>query len=214
MKNKKTIIWDWNGTLLNDAAICVSSINQLLRHRNLSEISLDYYRQVFTFPVIDYYRAVGFDFENEPFEKPAMDFIELYHQLLPKALLFKEVEPILSHFSGLFFRHTILSAMEQGSLNASLKLNKIDHFFDYVFGINDHFANGKIDMGRALIRQLNQPLNELVLIGDTLHDKEVAGYLGIDVVLIANGHQSKGRLESSGNQVIDSLNQLVNLTLI
>ena len=214
MKNKKTIIWDWNGTLLNDAAICVSSINQLLRHRNLSEISLDYYRQVFTFPVIDYYRAVGFDFENEPFEKPAMDFIELYHRLLPKALLFKEVEPILSHFSGLFFRHTILSAMEQGSLNASLKSNKIDHFFDHVFGINDHFANGKIEIGKALIRQLNQPLNELVLIGDTLHDKEVAGYLGIDVVLIANGHQSKGRLESSGNQVIDSLNQLVNLTLI
>lgn len=213
MKNKKTIIWDWNGTLLNDTDICVASINKMLALRNLPEISLDLYREVFTFPVMNYYRAIGFDFEAEPFEIPAMEFINLYHQSLSDAGLFAEVPPTLTHFSKLSFRQTILSAMEQGSLDKSLRTNEIHQFFEEVFGLNDHFANGKQDTGKALIARLNQPLCEIVMVGDTLHDKEVADQLGIDVVLVANGHQAKSRLISSGAQVIDSLSQLAELKL-
>jgi phosphoglycolate phosphatase len=213
MKAKKTLIWDWNGTLLDDAEICVYCINTLLRKRNLKEISLQKYREVFTFPVIDYYRSVGFDFEKEPFEIPAMEFIDIYHQLLPEAPLFKNVEQTLSGFSDQKFNQVILSAMEQTSLTHTLKSNRIHHFFDQVFGIDDHFAQGKLQRGMELVSRLNQPLDEIILIGDTLHDKEVAGHLGVEVVLIANGHQSKERLLKSGARVLDSIGQLQEVLL-
>ena len=65
MKNAKHIIWDWNGTLLDDKWLCVESINQALQKRNLPELSDDRYMEVFTFPVQEYYKAVGFDFDKE-----------------------------------------------------------------------------------------------------------------------------------------------------
>ena len=33
MQKKKTILWDWNGTLLNDTLICIDAINILLKER-------------------------------------------------------------------------------------------------------------------------------------------------------------------------------------
>jgi len=209
MKNKATIIWDWNGTLLNDVRMCVDAINILLKCRHIPLLDLERYRDIFTFPVIDYYRAAGFDFEKEPFEKPAMEFIKLYHEKLPEVALFTEVEPILNKFSSMGFNQVVLSAMEHDSLMKSLKTHQILHYFQHVSGLSDHYANGKKDLGEQMIAQLSQPLDELILIGDTIHDKEVADHLGIDVVLVSNGHQSTSRLETSGARVVSSLNELL-----
>ena len=56
------IIWDWNGTLLNDMELCVHTINEMLQKRNLHELSVDEYKEVFSFPVKDYYQKIGFDY--------------------------------------------------------------------------------------------------------------------------------------------------------
>ncbi len=79
--NKYThVIWDWNGTLLNDVAWCMTRINVMLKSRGLSTLdSIEMYHRVFGFPVKDYYERVGFDFEKEPFEALAAEYIELYH---------------------------------------------------------------------------------------------------------------------------------------
>ncbi|MCF8348405.1 MAG: HAD family hydrolase [Bacteroidales bacterium] len=207
--DKKVIIWDWNGTLLDDVNICVACINELLKNRELTVLSLDRYRELFTFPVIEYYRAAGFDFSKEEFEKPAMEFIDLYHTHLHKAALFEQTRSILTHFSQNGYRQLVLSAMEQKMLISSLKSNDILHFFDHVFGLDDHYASGKIEAGQRLIDHLGMSPGDMVLIGDTLHDKEVAETLGINVVLVANGHQSKARLQASGHDlIVDSLAEL------
>ncbi len=85
---KKIIIWDWNGTLLNDVQMCVNCMNVLLGKRNLPRLSFDTYRNVFNFPVRDYYEKIGFDFTCEDFEVPAKEFMDLYHRFLPETSLF------------------------------------------------------------------------------------------------------------------------------
>ena len=69
MKNKKAIIWDWNGTLLDDVELCINSMNLLLKERNLQALTIDRYREIFTFPVKEYYQKAGFNFKTENFEK-------------------------------------------------------------------------------------------------------------------------------------------------
>ncbi|MCX6282944.1 MAG: hypothetical protein NTW31_01715 [Bacteroidetes bacterium] len=76
----KHIIWDWNGTLLDDAWLCVEVMNGMLEKRGLEKVSLDFYRSVFTFPVRDYYEKLGYDFEKEPFEEVGMEFMVLDNQ--------------------------------------------------------------------------------------------------------------------------------------
>ena len=101
MKDINTIIWDWNGTLLNDIEICVDSINILLKQRNHNTLSFKKYRDIFTFPVKDYYVKAGFDFEKEPFDEVAIEFIDIYREKILKAGLFSEVEHILKFFKEL-----------------------------------------------------------------------------------------------------------------
>ena len=76
--NYKHIIWDWNGTLLNDVKLCADIMNNLLKARSLPTITLEKYREIFTFPVKDYYIKAGYDFLNESFEEISVDFIAEY----------------------------------------------------------------------------------------------------------------------------------------
>ena len=75
----KHIIWDWNGTLLDDRWLCVDSINLSLRKRNLPEINEQKYLDIFCFPVEKYYQKLGFDFEKEPFTVSGSEFISNYN---------------------------------------------------------------------------------------------------------------------------------------
>ena len=78
MHRFKAIIWDYNGTLLNDLEIGIESINLMLSKRNLPLLTSESYREVFTFPVKDYYEKVGFDFEKENWDLTAQEFITNY----------------------------------------------------------------------------------------------------------------------------------------
>ena len=80
------IIWDWNGTLLNDVDICVKSMNHLLEKRNLPLLDINRYKTVFGFPVKDYYAKIGFDFTKENFEIPANEYMDWFHFYLPEAI--------------------------------------------------------------------------------------------------------------------------------
>lgn len=210
-KFKKAIIWDWNGTLLNDLDICIGCMNQLLKKRNLPLLTIEKYRKIFTFPVQSYYQSAGFNFENEPFEVPAMEFIDLYHQALSQAKLFSDVMQVLEFISSKGISQSVLSAMEHESLVKSLIDRKIFPFFEEVSGINNHYAHSKLEIGRQLIDKINLPHNQLLMIGDSLHDLEVSDQLGIDCLLVSRGHQSKERLMAKTPNVFDELNDVITL---
>ena len=208
-KKIKSIIWDWNGTLLNDAEICIYSMNKVLERRGLARLDMKRYREIFTFPVKAYYQKAGFDFSEEDFEKPAMEFIKQYYENLPRADLFGPVPSMLKELSNKGYHQSILSAMEHDSLLQSLTDKNVLNHFDIVSGINDHYANSKLDIGIELLKKTGFSKNETLFIGDTLHDFEVGSELGIKVLLIANGHQSKERLLSKTPNVVNDITDVL-----
>lgn len=203
------IIWDWNGTLLNDTRQAVEIMNQMLTRRGLQALSVDQYKSVFTFPVKDYYLKIGFDFQTEPFEVPALEFIDLYNSQVKDCSLHFDTLKVLNHFQSVGVKQYILSAMEQEVLNDCLKHYQIDVFFEHVSGLDNFYAASKMLNGQRLITELKLDPSDLVLIGDTVHDFEVATELGCQCILIADGHQSKAVLQATGVLVIDSIRQLV-----
>lgn len=202
------LIWDWNGTLLDDIGICLRGINQLLGRRSLQQLDLERYRRIFTFPVKDYYLAAGFDFSREAFEVPAEEFIEEYGQLLPQAGLFPDVVQVLRFFRERNTRQFILSAMEQRALEASVAERDIRPFFEGVYGIGDNLANSKLLRGKELLADHGVQPRTALMVGDTLHDLEVASSLGLGIMLVSRGHQHPGRLKGKGCKVFDDLTQL------
>ncbi len=204
-----TIIWDWNGTLLNDLDVCISSINVLLKKRNLPLLNKKVYKEVFSFPVKDYYEAVGFDFSKEDFSIPAHEFIDLYEKNVKNCSLHLAVKRVLQYFKDKGIRQFVLSAMHQNMLEQTLDYNGILSYFDGIAGLNDHYAVSKIERGRQLIEEFQIEKNDAKIIGDTIHDFEVARELGIECILVADGHQSKERLKTTGTNIVSSLDQLI-----
>ena len=204
----KAIVWDWNGTLLNDTKLAVETMNGMLGKRNLPILSMDQYKEVFTFPVKDYYEKVGFDFDREPFEIPAMEFIERYNKLFPDCPLHDDAIPVLNYLQSRHIRQFIVSAMQQEMLDLSMEHYDIGKYFEQVSGLDNHYAASKVDNARHLIAEMRLNPEEIILIGDTIHDFEVASELGCKCILIANGHQSMSILQSTGTTIVDSLMQL------
>ena len=205
----ETIIWDWNGTLLNDLRLCVKTINSLLEKRSLPVLTTSSYKEVFSFPVKDYYEKVGFDFSKEDFEIPAKEFIDQYNSEVNKCDLHENTIEVLEQFKIEGLKQYILSAMKQDMLNTTLKQNNIYYYFEDIVGLNNHYAASKVERGRELIRRNNIKKDTALMIGDTEHDFEVAQELGIGCVLISDGHQSQKRLENTGVKVLNSLRDLL-----
>nr|WP_321354521.1 HAD hydrolase-like protein [uncultured Draconibacterium sp.] len=205
----QSIIWDWNGTLLNDLDFCISTINVLLKKRQLDLLDRYTYKEVFSFPVKDYYKAIGFDFEKEDFSIPAKEFIDIYDAGVAHCKLHNAATEVLKHFKENGTRQFVLSAMKQSRLEQTLKHQNIFEYFDGVAGLNDHYAVSKIERGEQLIRQFNIDKTQAIIIGDTNHDFEVAQQLEIDCILVADGHQSKEKLQTTGTPVIDNLSELI-----
>ena len=180
-------------------------MNMLLRKRKFATINKDRYVDIFTFPVRDYYQNAGFDFSKESFEVPAMEFIKLYHEALPLAKLHPCSNDVLNYFRSLGLKQFVLSAMEHTSLLKSLKDNGIYNYFEHINGIDNHYAHSKLEIGKGLLEKIGFAPDEILLIGDTLHDKDVAEGLGVNFVLVANGHQSKERLLKETSLVVDEL---------
>ncbi|MEI8049249.1 MAG: HAD family hydrolase [Bacteroidota bacterium] len=208
MPQRTTIIWDWNGTLLDDAEICRRAINRMLKTRSLPEINMDKYRDVFTFPVIEYYKEIGFDFTIEQWEPVAMEFINQYIIALPECGLTPFAAETLESFKQKGYRQAIISAMQHDALLKSVSELGIHPYFEFIGGIGDHYASSKIDNARTYFNQTGLNPAQITIIGDTIHDSEVAAELQCRCILVATGHQSYSRLRKSGLRVISDLSEI------
>lgn len=204
-----TIIWDWNGTLLNDVCMCIRCMNQLLKPRNIPLLDKEIYQEVFTFPVQDYYERIGIDFEKDPFNVIGHDFMDLYFEALPTCELHEGVEEVLKYFKAQNKRQFILSAMEHDSLMEALKVYRITDYFEATYGIDNHLAASKIGRAHQMIKDFDISITSSLMFGDTLHDKDVAAEMGVDINLISIGHQSESVLQMARVPVLPSLSAII-----
>lgn len=210
----KTIIWDWNGTLLDDLDLSLESVNVLLKERNIPTLSIEKYKDIFGFPVVDYYLKAGFDFEKEAFEVPAKQYVKLYAAGASELKLFPDVVDTLTFFKENNYRQIVLSAMKDDNLKLMIHNAEISHFFDGIFGIKDNYAREKVSLGKQVVENLKLNPAECLMIGDTLHDAEVAEQCGFNCILFSRGHVSKQRLETKGKKIINSLSELKQIVAI
>ena len=205
----KHIIWDWNGTLLDDTWLCVEGINQALIKRKLAPISEAKYREVFTFPVRDYYMKLGFDFDKEPFEIAGDEFVSYYGKNFHKTKLQNGSRSVLRAIHSNLISQSILSAGRQDFLLDWVSFHKLEKYFLKIVGIDNQYAKGKIEQGIKLISDLPYNEEDIVIVGDTIHDSDVAEKLKINCVLIDHGHVSGGRLKKTGRKVFSNFKDLI-----
>ncbi len=202
------ILWDWNGTLMDDIHLCIDCTNIILRARQLPDIDIEIHHALFDFPISVYYERLGIDLAEEDFPAINQVFSDAYEKRREECPLHPNTHETLSNFQRAGFEQSILSAYPQQTLEEIVDFYGLSPFFKRLFGHHRQMGEGKIDQGRECMADLGAPPEKVLLIGDTMHDHEIAQALGIDCILLSHGHHSHERLLKCGVPVHESLESL------
>ncbi|MGN1122522.1 MAG: HAD family hydrolase [Eubacteriales bacterium] len=202
------ILWDFNGTLLDDVQTGIDCVNRLLEARALKTIpDKDYYRQIFGFPIRDYYTRLGFDFEKEDYHSLAVEWVTLYNRESPKAPLTPGAREVLESLRQKGVAQYILSATEREMLLRQIRMLGLTGYFHEILGLDNIHAGSKTHLGLEWASR-TRPAHAL-LIGDTVHDFETAAAMRADCILYTGGHMNRSALEQCGCPTVDSLEQVL-----
>lgn len=208
-----TVLWDWNGTLFDDFEICRYTIDKLLENNGLDKLRSDEeYRNAFCFPITEFYKNLGLDFDKKPFADLAAEYMDVYLPLSrDKAKCGLNVNAIetLSAFREKGYSQYIISASRADILKKQVESFGIENFFDGIAGIGDIYAGSKAEIALEWQRQNDVAPEETVFIGDSLHDFEIAKLLSCRCLLYSGGHQALS--ENGEYPVINSLAKAVDL---
>lgn len=204
----KNIFFDFNGTLLNDTDLCFDIEEDMLIKEGLNKVTKEFYLDNFSFPVRNYYKLVGFDVSDENYAKLSNFFISNYNaREKEETSLNPGVVEILKKLKSDGYKLYILSASEENLLIKQLKDLKIFDYFDGLAASKNIAAHGKIEYGKQFIKDNCINPNESIMIGDTIHDYEVAVELGLIPILYSKGHNSKKVLKKVNAPIVDSFEE-------
>ncbi|MEX0595079.1 MAG: hypothetical protein WD512_01175, partial [Candidatus Paceibacterota bacterium] len=93
MQKYQQIIWDWNGTILDDSNVAHNCICELLRLENKPVIDFEYFRRNIKFPLDKFYVEIGLFDRTSDFLVWEDKFHVLYdNQVLKQAKLHDQVD--------------------------------------------------------------------------------------------------------------------------
>lgn len=201
------VIWDWNGTLLDDSWLSVETVNHLLAEDGLPTIDARRYSELFGWPLLDYYEALGFQDVRPRWEEFCDRFYSFYRPRERSCELRAGARELLADIQAAGLTQSVLSAYEHIPLTRLVEDMGLTGFFTTVLGIESNVDLGKIARGKAWMASTDLDPSKVLFVGDTTHDAEVAEALGVRCVLLASGHQTAPRLRGGapGIPVLESL---------
>jgi phosphoglycolate phosphatase-like HAD superfamily hydrolase len=200
----KHIIWDWNGTLLNDTHLVLEATNTTLATFGAGPVSLDAHRRDFIRPVERYYSLVlGRDLTVDEFGVLEVGYHSAYEQLLPSCPLTVGAIDVLAAWTGpqsllsMWFHHRLVPTVDAYGLTG---------YFERIDGLQGTIGGGaKAPHLAAHIAALGLAGSDCVLVGDAVDDAVAAASVGADCILFSGGLTDPVRLKAVGVPVVDSL---------
>ena len=209
----KNIFFDFNGTILDDLQVCFEIESEMFEMEGLPQITIDFYKDNFSFPVRDYYKKVGFDVEDDAnYDRLAQYFFKEYtRRQAAESKLYDGLIDCLKLLKQDGYKLFILTATEKKLLVEQLKYLGIAGFFDGFAACDNIHAGGKIEYGRDFIKENKIDPDKSLMIGDCVHDFEVANEIGLRPVLFSQGHNSLKTLQTVDAPIVNSFEEFYNL---
>ncbi len=203
------LIWDFNGTVLDDVRHGINCVNPMLEARGLPIIpDVETYRELFGFPIDDYYRRLGFDFDKEDYDTVlAPEWVARYVAGEASCGANAGVPETIAAAEAMGVTQVILSASNLPQLRGQLTRMGLSEAFSEVLGLDNIHARSKTHL--AVEWKQTHPDAIPLFLGDTEHDAAVAAAIGADCVLFSGGHQSHAKLAACGVPVIARIEEVL-----
>lgn len=197
------VLWDLNGTLLDDLDVGLAVQAVMLRERGLPPLTKERYLATFNFPIKDWYAYLGYDIST--YDQLAVVWAETYAEMVKAAPIGKGVLPLMEAIDKAGVGQSVFTAGERAMATALLRQMGIENRFAHVFALDDHLAHTKLSLCESVKKALPGPY---LLIGDTTQDFLSAQALGCDCALVACGHQNEQTLKNTGAPVFADIEAL------
>ena len=203
----KSIIWDWNGTIINDTPVALEATNSLLQRFGYPVISLEYYRENVDTPIVRFYSKI-FDLSKHDVKMIDDEWGLLYDRLSDKIELNAGVKDMLRSFADSRLDQIILSAFKTIEITKYAHRFSIEHYFTDILGTENIVMESKTVRGKRYMQEHGFVPEKTLYIGDTVHDYETARNLDIDCILFSGGQQSPKLLKQCGAPVCDTFDDI------
>ncbi len=204
------VIWDWNGTLINDVHIACGAVNDILNDlgRPLIEMS-DYYH--YMRDGMDHYYDYLFYPDKAPFDKLVVWFSKYYDIRVRTASLHEGTADVLETLQKMGIKQAIVSSSHKDKVRRDAAAFGIDGFFDEMLGADDLLIGSKTERARLYLEKNGIFPERTLVVGDMTHDRDTAEGIGAEYVVIPKGHQTKALLESKGVNLISDIKDVIEL---
>ncbi|MFF5569037.1 HAD family hydrolase [Streptomyces sp. NPDC012623] len=213
-KQHAHLVWDWNGTILDDIRAVVGATNAAFAEIGLEPISLDRYRELYCVPIPRFYERLTGRLPSDA-EWVAMDetFHRHYTRRRSGCALTAGVEELLAAWSLDGGSHSLLSMYGHQELVPVVRGYGIERHFLRIDGRTGPSGGSKaLHMERHLTSLAAEgaiSAARTVVIGDAVDDAVAAAHVGARAVLYTGGTHSRTALEAVGVPVVDSLAEAV-----
>jgi phosphoglycolate phosphatase-like HAD superfamily hydrolase len=206
----KHIVWDWNGTLLDDLQLVVTATNVSLASAGGGPVTVEDHRRDFRRPVPHYYGWVlGRELSDAEFTDLDHAFHDAYNAGLAECALAPDARAALASWSG---GQSLLSMWFHDELVPTIDRFGLRKHFRRIDGLRARVGGGtKAPHLAAHLEALGLRGDECVLIGDSLDDAAAAESVGADCVLYSGGLTDPAKLAAFGLPVADTLADAVAL---
>ena len=167
----------------------------MLAKRGVKPIAMDFFRDHFAFPCRPFYDMIGMHVEDAEWDALAKEYHDIYAEQ-PKELN-REAIAALERVKRAGAKQSIISALRQDLLDEVTARTGVAKYMECIYGVDNLDGASKLDRALELMNRIAPPAGEqpnVVLIGDALHDKEVADALKVKCVLCGQGSHAFWRL--------------------
>ncbi|MDD3429147.1 MAG: HAD hydrolase-like protein [Oscillospiraceae bacterium] len=202
------IIWDWNGTLLDDLQPSVGAVNEILKSQACAPLTVFEYQNLMEAPIKSFYKKIV-NFEKLSFLQAIEMYSCAYEKYAGNCNLRSGARQVLELLEAMGSTQMIVSACEEKRLLTQAARLEILQYFDTVLAADNACGESKIERAVRYFEQKEAEMQDVVVIGDTTHDFELAKELGCECVLIAGGHEDVEHLLKCDALVFNSLQEFL-----
>ncbi|WP_246150403.1 HAD family hydrolase [Streptomyces qinzhouensis] len=208
------LVWDWNGTLLDDMTAVVGATNAALEAVEFGPITVEEYRSWYCIPIPRFYeRMLGRMPTDQEWVAMEVAFQAAYVERQDGCGLTVGAAELLVEWRGAGRSQSLLSMYGHEELVPAVRRRGIESHFVRVDGRRGPSGGSKAESMARHLRALARTVSpeRTVVIGDAADDALAAAHVGAHAVLYTGGSHIRENLEPVGVPVVDSLAEAVEL---
>lgn len=215
------VVWDWNGTLLDDFGLSVDAARHACRRvEPTAHVDHAAYRRHFTRPVRTFYeRLLGLPLTDDQWADIATEYHGYYESRVADAPIRSDAREVIDRLKSAGVSQSVLSMSDAAHLGQMLAARALEKEFLVVEGTDPTARTEKKErLLRSHIETIRRQrpgleLDAILLVGDTTDDAAAAAAVGVPRVILRDGCFDGAELAALNTATAETLAEAVRIGL-